>query len=321
MEKPLISILIPVYNCEPFLRECLDSVVGQTYDRLEVICVNDGSTDGSLPILLEYAGRYDFIEVIDRENSGVASARNRLLEAATGDYILFVDADDSIKPEMAEWMLAQAEKENADVVTCKICINGKWTNTGINREILDKSTFIYKFIYHRELNGSLCNKLIRRELTKGVKFHPEISYGEDALFCWHVFQNCEKMIMTNKELYNYRMNPESISHQKFGAKKLTGHKTWSIITKETEKWWPQYLDTALSRWGMEDFHLLMQAGAGGYHKDQQIADLQSTVTKHLKLMISSGMLSGKHKVNAIIVGRWFHYAAIYAAIHNIKKTF
>ena len=284
MEKPLISILIPVYNCEPFLRECLDSVVGQTYDRLEVICVNDGSTDGSLPILLEYAGRYDFIEVIDQENSGVASARNRLLEAATGDYILFVDADDSIKPEMAEWMLAQAEKENADVVTCKKCIETRPNNTPTKIEILDQPTFIYKFIYHKELNGALWNKLIRRDRTAGIRFNPEISYGEDALFCWHVFQNCKKMVMTDRQLYHYRINTESISHQKFGSIKKSSHIVWETIYKDSVKNWSQYSELAKANYAKCDFWLLYFAACDKYPLDDFLRECQKHVKRNIALM-------------------------------------
>lgn len=101
MEKitPKVSIIVPVYNVENYLRKCLDSLINQTLKNIEIICINDGSTDNSLSILEEYASKDERIIVINQENAGVSSARNRGLEIATGEYIAFVDADDSVTPD------------------------------------------------------------------------------------------------------------------------------------------------------------------------------------------------------------------------------
>lgn len=102
MNTPLVSIVIPVYNVELYLRECLDSVISQTYHNLEIICVNDGSPDNSLSILEEYAAKDSRIRIISQENAGISVARNTGMDVATGEYIYFLDSDDYIALEMVE---------------------------------------------------------------------------------------------------------------------------------------------------------------------------------------------------------------------------
>lgn len=321
MDNPLISILIPVYNCEPYLRECLDSVVAQTYRPLQVVCVNDGSSDGSLSILKEYSTKYDFIEVISQENKGVATARNRLLEAARGEYILFVDADDWIEPDTIDFLAKQAETSNVDVATCSMVVNDTNVKSEFYSKILNQSEVIKEFLYHTELRGSLWNKLIKRTIIGDAEFNPGIWYGEDALFCWHIFQNLKTMIMTDKQLYHYRMNDSSISHQTFGAKKLTGHETWRIINEETAEWWPQYLPIAKARWGVEDYHLLMQAGAGKYKLEYSIKTLQKTVRLSIFGIKKFGFLKGRDIFNAHLVSCIYAYGYVYYKLHHLKNIF
>lgn len=112
---PLISVIIPVYNAEKYLRECLDSVCGQTLQDIEIICVDDGSVDGSAGILGEYAAEDSRISVISQSNAGAGAARNRGMEAASGEYLAFIDADDFWKPQLLEKAYEQAEKYDADL--------------------------------------------------------------------------------------------------------------------------------------------------------------------------------------------------------------
>ena len=111
-----VSIIVPVYNKERFLRQCLDSLLDQTYRAIEIICVNDGSTDGSLEILQDYAERDNRIVVIDQENKGAGNARNAGIRIARGRYLQFLDADDFFEPVMIEKMLKKADAKDADIV-------------------------------------------------------------------------------------------------------------------------------------------------------------------------------------------------------------
>ncbi len=122
--KPIISVIIPVYNVERDLQRCLDSVIAQTYSHIEILLVDDGSTDNSCMICDRYAGIDSRISVIHQKNGGVGKARNAGLDAATGDYISFVDADDWLEPEMLEKLLQKAQAADASVAIC-----GAWFHT------------------------------------------------------------------------------------------------------------------------------------------------------------------------------------------------
>ena len=119
MKKTVISIILPVYNCEKFLSRCLEALLIQTYSNIEVLCINDGSTDKSLQILEQYAQKDSRIKVFSQENSGPAKARNLGLAKARGDYLMFCDSDDWYEPQMCECMLKTIELENVDLVICK----------------------------------------------------------------------------------------------------------------------------------------------------------------------------------------------------------
>lgn len=118
MEKPLISVIVPVYKAEPYFDKCISSIANQTYTNMEIILVDDGSTDGSSELLDEIAGKDIRIKVVHKENGGVSSARNKGLELAHGEYISFVDSDDTLDPDMYETLISTAEQYNAAVAHC-----------------------------------------------------------------------------------------------------------------------------------------------------------------------------------------------------------
>ena len=121
MEKDLISILMPVYNSEKYLRKCLEALKNQTYQNIEIICVNDGSTDSSYDILLEYQNIDNRFKLFTQENSGPATSRNHCLSKAQGKYIMFCDSDDKYEPNMCQKMIETMKKENVNLVMC--CAN------------------------------------------------------------------------------------------------------------------------------------------------------------------------------------------------------
>ena len=136
-----ISVCLPFYNIEPYVRRCLDSVLGNTYQNLEVICVNDGSTDGTSSLLHEYAEKDSRVIVIHKKNGGLVSARNAAISAATGDFISFVDGDDWIHRQFYEVMMSIREKSDADAVICSYKKIGEYTiDTELN---IDEVTYAY----------------------------------------------------------------------------------------------------------------------------------------------------------------------------------
>ena len=126
--KYLVSVIMPVYNVEAYLSEALDSVINQSYDNLEIIVVDDGSTDGSGKICDEYAEKDERIRLIHQKNSGVSSTRNAALDAATGDFVIFIDSDDAYDPDYVTTMLDAMIENDADMVICRFTVH---TTTGV----------------------------------------------------------------------------------------------------------------------------------------------------------------------------------------------
>ena len=159
MNSPLISILLPVYNTSAYLPQCLDSVFAQTYTNLQVVLVDDGSKDNSLEICQQYAAKDPRIEVYHQENHGVATTRNHLLEKVKGDYVLFVDSDDWIEPDMVEFLVGKALTNNIEMVVCGNVNNDTPPASEYNEELWSQDKAVKEFLRHVNFNGSLCNKL------------------------------------------------------------------------------------------------------------------------------------------------------------------
>lgn len=218
-----ISIIIPVYNAQDRLRKCIDSVLTQTYTDLELILVNDGSTDASLQICKEYADKDQRIEVVDQTNQGPAVARNTGLELAKGDYIGFVDADDFIENRMYQDMLNYAMEYNTDIVMC----NFKVYNSKNHYELIKNKlpygqpmnqseikTFLLQPYYggFKGIIPSLCNKLYKRDFLN--KHHLKIDEtrvrAEDYWFNFYAFGLAETAYAIDKAYYHYYNNKGSV---------------------------------------------------------------------------------------------------------------
>lgn len=210
-----ISIIVPVYNSEKYLRRCLDSLVNQTLKDIEIILVNDCSTDGSLNILNKYEIEYpNKITIVNlKENKGPGGARNAGIDLANGEYIGFVDSDDEVSCEMFEYLYKIAKRADYDMVDCK------FFNEYLNTNILstDKNAAGILNLEKRRLiitnPGYVWSKIIRRSILKNntIRFREKVAY-EDLEFIPIVILFCKKICTTNKVLYNYKYNSESITN-------------------------------------------------------------------------------------------------------------
>ena len=303
-----VSILVPCYNVEKYIKQCLDSIIHQTYTNLQIVLVDDGSSDNTLNILNDYALQDSRIEVYHQENQGVATARNVLLSKIKGDFFLFVDSDDWIELDMIEFLVGKVKETKADVITCGNVINDNPVSSEYNQKILLRNEAIERFLYHIEFRGSLCNKLVNSSLLHNCKFHCGISLGEDALFCWHFLQYANKVLFTNRQLYHYRMNNDSICHSSFGPKKLSAHIAWEQICDETTKWWPQYLQIAQARHCIEDVLLLRDAAHSGYKNKNDIRILQKSISKLLPMLFQVNITTFRMKCYAILISFSYQFA-------------
>ena len=226
-ETPKVSIIVPIYNVEPYLRQCLDSLVNQTYKNIEIICVDDGSVDVSGTILDEYAKVDNRIIAMHIVNNGVSSARNTALAIASGQYIMFVDGDDWIEPDTCEISISGAEKNNADVVMWSYV--REFDGRSLPKKIsLCQSVFCGEECrdLHRHMFGLIGNELSRPEnadalstvwgklyrnsiiCEKRIAFSDlnRIGTYEDGLFNIEYFLHVQKVVYIDKYLNHYRKN-------------------------------------------------------------------------------------------------------------------
>lgn len=210
-----ISVIIPVYNVEQYLRQCVDSVLKQTYHNLEVILVDDGATDSCPAICDEYARQDERIRVIHKTNGGLADARNAGLQIATGDYIGYVDSDDYIHQEMYERLLTACEEHQADIGICRFSIfsdalgdliDYREVRTYNNREALE--AYIDESV-DELITPSAWSKLYKRKCVEGMQF-PKGKLCEDIVYTAKAFYHANKVIYLDQELYFYRNRPGSI---------------------------------------------------------------------------------------------------------------
>ena len=217
--KPKISIIIPVYNVEKYLCECLDSILNQTFQDFEIICVDDGSTDETLEILKNYKNKDERVFVLQQHHSGAAEARNNGIRLARGKYIQFLDSDDYFEPTMLEELYNHAEKFGADLTVCssrKVDNNGNIVESGnpnspinLDKTPLEK-TFNwrdYKDDFFSLINVAIWNKLYSRDLIlKNNLSFQNLTSCNDVAFGYISHICAEKIVVFNKELVNYRYN-------------------------------------------------------------------------------------------------------------------
>jgi glycosyltransferase involved in cell wall biosynthesis len=219
VKMPLISVVIPVYNTEKYLSKCLDSIVNQRVNDIEIICVNDGSSDGSLSILREYAERDPRIVILDQENQGQAIARNAGLRISKGKYVSFVDSDDWIEPSLYELSLYFLENERTELVIFDVNICEDST-THSNRSMA--KYFKMKFHGNVRIDGDVIlksavspwNKIYLRDIISKyeISFSERLLY-EDNSFHWKYMLQARNAYFLEEKLYNYRIRKNSIMHR------------------------------------------------------------------------------------------------------------
>lgn len=210
MVKETISVIVPVYNVERYLEKCLESLLAQTYPYLEIVLVDDGSTDSSLKICERYSETDSRIKVIHKKNGGAASARNLGLSAAGGEYIAFVDSDDYLEPDAYEFMISEMKNNHADVVCGEIIqVYKDHRQILMSQKNLICSAEEYLVEFTRDWTcGMLLNKLFKRVLFDGIYFK-EGRVIDDEFFTYRGIMNADKILTASKPVYNYRMRKNS----------------------------------------------------------------------------------------------------------------
>jgi len=227
-QNTLVSIVVPVYNVENYLQRCLDSIIGQTFQHIEIIVVNDGSTDTSLEILKHYAQREPRITLIDQSNQGLSGARNSGIKTAQGEYILFVDSDDIIEPSLVEECLQLIKKEQSDIIVYgykKVKEDMSLiAQPYLENRTLDRAEALYELL-SLNISPMACNKFIRTDLLKNNRISfPVAKLHEDVGTMYKIFWSAKRISTTSKSYY-YWINRET---------SITGAITYKHINHMTE---------------------------------------------------------------------------------------
>lgn len=225
MVKPTLSIIVPVYNAENYLRECINSIIDQQFSDYELILINDGSTDKSGIICEEYRLRDKRIKVAHFDNRGQSAARNSGIDMSTGEYIGFVDSDDWIDSKMYSRMIDQAVDSFADVVACNYFVmkkDGQFSayNQNIPQNIVFSRDQAMREIYHNKiLTFSLCNKIFHRKLFNNIRLTEGIIF-EDQDISYKLLFRANKVVYLHDSLYYYRYNNMSTLRGKYSIKQI-----------------------------------------------------------------------------------------------------
>lgn len=225
---PKVSVIVPVYNTEQYLRECVDSLLKQTLTDIEIILVDDGSPDKSPFICDEYARLDSRVKVIHKENGGLSSARNVALDICQGEYIGFVDSDDFVEPTMFEELYNSAKNNDSDI---SICALYNYNEENVVEKLLPFDKNFYKdneiidaFLFPllgenrsekiQKIEGFVCRQLFKRKIIGNIRFKSEREYfAEDVMFDFDIYPLCKNISVVNKPLYFYRYNGESLSNK------------------------------------------------------------------------------------------------------------
>ncbi|MBE5758076.1 MAG: glycosyltransferase [Clostridiales bacterium] len=223
-----ISVIIPVYKVEKYLSNCLNSVIKQTYKNLEIIVVDDGSPDQCPQICDEYAERDSRIKVIHKKNGGLSSARNAGIDVATGDYLMFVDSDDTLNEHMCEILINQLIEKDADIAMSSFrnVYENKVFNKDINLKKI-KSIFItqkddvFDLLFNKRIPMIMLawGKLYKKELFDNIRY-PDGKIHEDEFIIHELLNDCNKFVFVNLPLYNYLIRNTSITGECFTERRL-----------------------------------------------------------------------------------------------------
>jgi len=215
-----ISVIVPVYKVERYLRQCVESILAQTYGNLEIILINDGSPDNCGAICDEYAGQDSRIKVIHRENGGVSAARNTGIDAASGEYLAFIDSDDWIEPDMLEVLHNSLIAHGAALSCCgyyahyrtmNVPIN-PISNGGIGGILLDNRQAVREMLLNRRIKTFLCGKLYRKNLFDEIRCPVGMAYCEDVFVIAGIFLKAQNVAVAEQPKYYYRQRKSSAVH-------------------------------------------------------------------------------------------------------------
>ena len=298
-----ISVIVPVYNVEQYLERCVDSIINQTYTNLEIILVNDGSTDNSGKLCDELAKKDERIRVIHKENGGLSDARNRGIDESESDLVGFIDSDDYIDSDMYEVLLKNLNDTDADLSMC--ALYDVYNNTP-EAQVTNKETWklsseqaIKMVMEAKILSVTAVNKLYRKSLFTDLKFEVG-KIAEDAFIMIKLLDKCEKIVATNEKKYYYVHRENSITTQKFSTKFLNVIEAYEQNSNIILEKYPKLKDVAQTRMNWAYFYVLDRLLLDDNYNDKELENkLISYLKNHRKDILNDPLFTKGRKIGFI----------------------
>ena len=255
-----VNILLSTYNGEQYLKEQVESIQQQTYQNLEIILVDDGSTDESGRLCEQIAEQDERVLLYHKENEGLSQARNDGLKQAQGDFVIFIDSDDYIHPEMITSLYQQLVKEDADVSSCgvmNVYANSESPQSANQDDyfVCDTETFLKEYLIGEKIPGTICNKLIKKEIAAQLTFPKGLIY-EDAYYHFDLVKVAKKYVVNTKPYYYYFHRGDSITTKPYAEKDLAYIDIYQKFYTEVIKEYPNLKDVAFFRLAYAHFFIL-----------------------------------------------------------------
>ena len=310
--EPLISVIVPVYNVEDYLDQCMESIVGQTYPHLEILMVDDGSTDNSGALCDQWAERDQRIRVIHQENGGLSAARNTALDAMSGELVIMVDSDDVLHPDAVSILLQAIQAHHADVaIGSFVVFDGKDVNwptiTSENTVRHYDSQAALKAIYYQDkLTNSSCWRLFKASLFNDVRY-PVGKYYEDLAIVYPLYKKCSLVVGIDDAVYGYRQRNDSILGR-FSLKRADVLDICEQLERQVQTEDVELLHAVRSRLLSAYFNILLLSYQD---KEQDFKELQDRCWKGIKrlrhncLIDSNVRPKNKAGIIASYLGRTF----------------
>lgn len=320
MANPLISIITPVYNSEEYLDECIESVLNQTYNNIELILINDGSTDHSLEVCQKWAQKDSRIVLINKKNEGAAIARNRGLDLANGELIGFVDHDDVIDKDMYQIMYDAMEEKNTDIVMCNSysLIDGekrKRSYLGYEEFEAGSNELIKRMLsFEKIICSSVWSKLYRKDVIGKTRFHENITLGDDYYFNGHIYPRVENFFYCNEALYYYRIREGSLCRSDLGEHFFDKYKVACLLENDlgdcAKKEWIDRFKLSIC------FEILFEMMGREYTKEVK-KEWQSKLLIQYKQLKNEVKISLKNRFKILFLGKFPN--AYYKVVNGFKN--
>ena len=312
-ERPLVSVIIPVYNTEEFLPLCMETVLGQTWREMEILLVDDGSAPACAALCDEYAARDGRVRVIHKANAGAAAARNTALDAMTGEYVTFVDSDDYIALDMVEALMELALAHDADMASSRGIYTTRRELFPVEQPPLEIWEGEGRAVLYRlaSWRPAVWPKVYRKKLFDGIRF-PETRIYEDDGITVPLLWDCGKIVYTNQRYYYYYLSENSIMRAPFAKKRFDMLKVFSLRRDFYRQHGAEELEERNAvDWYLHLYRLRCDMRLDRWPERKQYLPMLADQEKELSWVRKSRFFTPQYKVKRLVLKYFPHLAGIY----------